>query len=68
MKPTYAVSTKMALVHHARRIVDQAAAKNPFVTSAIVELLIAEVTKAYLGAGGRIADRLKVELDRLENI
>lgn len=57
----------MPAVHHARRLVAERRAGNPFVTAGVLEECIGELSRLYLSCSKPLlADRLKVALDALE--
>lgn len=59
----------MPLVHHARRLIEERANGNPFVTDAVLATIASDLEVAYLTEErADIARLLKVELDRVETI
>lgn len=59
----------MPLIHQARRTYRNRRDGNPFATDAWIEEQIAALAEAYLRArNSRMANLLKVEIDRLEGL
>lgn len=59
----------MPMIHQARRTERNRVEGNPFATDAVISNQIDRLTEAYLQTrNDRVADLLKVEIDRLETL